>query len=133
MSTSLASELTLRYTLTITIMTSALSSLFPVMAETTPGISFDQYVVGLGYSYWAIGLSALVSQPLALAFGKRLVYITHFGAAAFINIWTAYISTNGSWIVRSLLLGFSTGPVFILVEVSLTDIVSLFLWHVRSS
>jgi hypothetical protein len=97
------------------------------MAEMTPGISFDQYIVGLGYSYWAIGLSALVSQPLALAFGKRLVYVSHMAAAAIINVWTAYIDSNGSWIARSLLLGFATGPIFILVEVSLTDIVGLAL------
>jgi MFS family permease len=78
---------------------------------------------GTGYSYWAIGFGAIFFQPLALAFGKRPVFIFSALANGLINIWTVYLTGNGSWIVSRLVLGFSAGPSFCLVETAIADIV----------
>lgn len=102
---------------------SALSAIYEPLSEQT-GLTLDQLNVGAGYSYFLIGLSALILQPAALAFGKRPVYVLTAAASAGINAWTAFVDGNSQWIAIKLLLGFTGGPAFTLIEVSIADYVS---------
>lgn len=91
--------------------------------STQTGLTLDQLNVGSGYSYFLIGLSTLILQPAALAFGKRPVYVLSAAASAAITIWLAFVKGNSQWIGIKLLLGFTSGPSFSLVEVSIADYV----------
>jgi len=112
-----------RYTFTTAMGASALGAVYEPLSEQT-GLTLDQLNVGAGYSYFLIGLSTLILQPAALAFGKRPVYLLTMVASAAITIWIAYVKGNSQWIVIKLLLGFTGGPAFSLVEVSIADYVS---------
>jgi MFS family permease len=102
---------------------SALGAIYEPLSEQT-GLTLDQLNVGAGYSYFLLGLSTLILQPAALAFGKRPVYLLTMAGSAAITIWTAFVRGNSQWIAIKLLLGFLGGPAFSLVEVSIADYVS---------
>ncbi len=79
--------------------------------------------------YLFIGISCLISQPGALAIGKRPVYIASSLAAGFVLLWVIYGQGNGNWIAGRLVLGFVLTPQFTLVEVSIADV---FFMHERA-
>lgn len=112
-----------RYTFTTAMGASALGAIYEPLSEQT-GLTLDQLNVGAGYSYFLLGLSTLILQPAALAFGKRPVYLLTMAGSAAITIWTAFVRGNSQWIAIKLLLGFLGGPAFSLVEVSIADYVS---------
>ncbi|WRT67561.1 uncharacterized protein IL334_004533 [Kwoniella shivajii] len=116
------------YTITATILSSDLYSVFDPLSDST-GLSLDQLNVGTGYLYLFIGVSTLISQPASLAFGKRPTYLVSAFGAALVNIWTAFAKGNSQWIASRLLLGFFISPSFTLVEVSIADV---FFLHERS-
>ncbi|WWC93538.1 hypothetical protein V866_000373 [Kwoniella sp. B9012] len=109
------------YTFASAFSVASLSAIYVPLTEAT-GLTLDQLNAGSGYSYFLIGLSTLIFQPAALAYGKRPVYILSNVAACGLQVWTAYVSGNSQWIARCLLLGFMGGPSFSLVEVSIADI-----------
>ncbi|WVQ73910.1 hypothetical protein IAR50_003491 [Cryptococcus sp. DSM 104548] len=116
------------YTVSATVLSSDLYSIFDPLSVST-NLSLDQLNEGTGYLYLFIGISTLISQPCALAFGKKPVYlVSAFGAAA-VNIWTAFAKGNAQWVASRLLLGFFISPSFTLIEVSIADI---FFLHERS-
>lgn len=112
-----------RYTISVTILSSDLYSVFDPLSAST-GLSLDQLNVGTGYLYLFIGISTLISQPCSMAFGKKPTYLVSAFGAALVNLWTAFARGNGQWIASRLLLGFFISPSFTLVEVSVADVVS---------
>ncbi|KIR53971.1 hypothetical protein I315_03594 [Cryptococcus gattii Ru294] len=117
-----------RYTISVTILSSDLYSVFDPLSAST-GLSLDQLNVGTGYLYLFIGISTLISQPCSMAFGKKSTYLVSAFGAALVNLWTAFARGNGQWIASRLLLGFFISPSFTLVEVSVADV---FFLHERS-
>lgn len=75
-----------------------------------------------------LGWGGLITQPLALTFGKRPVFlITTLGHLATV-IWQVYISSEGMWHANKVLQGLFTAPIEMLIEVSIAD---LFFAHER--
>jgi MFS family permease len=111
------------YTFSMAMLASYLGPLLVVYSDST-GLTIDQLVAGMGYSYWAIGFSSVIFQPMSLAIGKRPVIVISALAGGLINMWTVYLSGNGSWIAQRFLLGLASGPSFALAEVVIADVVS---------
>jgi hypothetical protein len=44
-------------------------------------------------------------------------------------IWAPYTTSNGQWIANKILQGFFGAPIESLCEISVSDLVSLTLWH----
>lgn len=95
-----------------------------------------------------VGFAPLITNPLALVFGKRGVYLvsllatgtvtlpsdTQYGntcshslffiTAGAIAFWSPHITSNSLWVARSVLTGFFISPIFALTELSIADVVS---------
>lgn len=101
---------------------SALFAIFVPIGEAT-GLTIDQLNQGTGYAYLPIGIGPLFLNPLALAYGKRPVYIVTALISTGLIFWTPYASSYGQWISNRLLVGFAGSPSFALTEVSISDVV----------
>ncbi|WWC62615.1 uncharacterized protein I303_105212 [Kwoniella dejecticola CBS 10117] len=116
------------YTFAVAVSATSLYSIYGPLSDAI-GLTLDELNVGAGYSYWAIGISSCIIQPCAIAFGKRPIFILAALSGGLLFIWTNYISSNSLWILSRLLIGFSGGPSFSLVEIAITDV---FFLHQRA-
>ncbi|WRT66196.1 uncharacterized protein IL334_003149 [Kwoniella shivajii] len=115
------------YQFVVNLQAAVLYAIYVPLSDET-GLTLDQLNAGTGYLYLFIGISAIISQPLALGYGKRPIYIISTFACALLNVWTAYIPSNSQWIGSRLLLGFFLSPAYALIQVSITDV---FFMHER--
>lgn len=95
----------------------------PIQEQT--GLSLDNLNSGVGYTYLAIGLGASITQPIALAIGKRPVYLFSCLALGTYYFWVVKQRAFGTWIAQAVIYGFLQSPIFTLPELSLSDTVSL--------
>ncbi|KAF7128679.1 hypothetical protein CNMCM5793_003530 [Aspergillus hiratsukae] len=104
------------------------SVLTPISDET--GISISDLNLGTGLMFLFLGWSCLIWQPIALAYGRRGVYITSCILAIGPMIWTAYSHSSHVWYAHRILLGICSAPVESLPEISVPD---LFFAHERGT
>ncbi|WWC70366.1 uncharacterized protein I206_104316 [Kwoniella pini CBS 10737] len=116
------------YQFVVNLQAAVLYAIYTPLIE-EKGLSLDQLNAGTGYLYLFIGIAAIFTQPLALGYGKRPIYIISTFACALLNIWTVYIPNNSQWIGSRLLLGFFLSPAYTLIQVSIVDV---FFVHERS-
>lgn len=120
------------------IASASLYSVLTPISENT-GIPLSTLNEGTGYSefrltwpprsvltlpvFLLLGWGGLITQPLAMTFGKRPVYLAtmvgHLGTV----IWMGYINNRSEWLANKVLQGFFAAPIEMLVEVSFADIV----------
>jgi hypothetical protein len=112
-----------RYTLAAALSASSLFAIFLPLSEAT-GLSLEQLNAGTGFSYFPIGFGPLLLQPLALALGKRPVYVGTAFVIAGVVLWMPSATGYGQWVANRLLFGFFGSPSFAMVEVSISDVVS---------
>jgi MFS family permease len=112
----------LLYTIATCVLSSVLYSVYTPLGDDN-GLTLDQLNAGQGYMYLFIGLACLFTQPMALAYGKKPMYIASSLATGLVNLWVIYGKGNGQWIACRLLLGLALSPQFALVEVSIADVV----------
>ncbi|KAL1404956.1 hypothetical protein Q8F55_008568 [Vanrija albida] len=110
------------YTLTAGIAGTAFNSvLLPFSAES--GVPLGDLIAGIGYMFLLLGWGGLVTQPLAMTFGKRPMYlisqIGHLGMVC----WMPFIHSSGIWFANRILVGIFVSPIEMLVEISIADIV----------
>lgn len=125
----LSTACTLLYTAVIAAAFGSTPTVIVQIADST-GLSSNDLVVGVGYTFLTFGWGCLIWQPLALQYGKRPMYLLSVLGTVAIMVWTPYCNTNGQWIANKLLQGFFGAPVESLSEISLTD---LYFVHERGT
>ncbi|WRT66195.1 uncharacterized protein IL334_003148 [Kwoniella shivajii] len=115
------------YQFVVNLQAASLYAVYEPLSENT-GLSLNDLNAGVGYFYLFIGIACIFSQPLALGFGKKPIYIISALACCLLNLWTAFVDTNAQWIGSRLLLGFFISPSYTLIQVSISDV---FFMHER--
>lgn len=110
------------YTFTNGFASSNLYSILTPLSQTHPQLTLAVLNAGTGYLFLLAGFGLLFWQPLALQYGKRLVYVVSMAALAGMSVWGAFISTKGQWYARSVLSGFFASPIEALPESSVADL-----------
>lgn len=105
---------------------------YSVLSDITrdTGISTAALVQGTGLQFLFLGWGCLVTQPLALTYGRRGIYLMSLLFTVPLMVWTAYSRTEGEWYAQRILLGLVTTPIEALPEVSIPDI---FFAHERGA
>ncbi|KIW91773.1 uncharacterized protein Z519_07743 [Cladophialophora bantiana CBS 173.52] len=99
-----------------------------VQISNSTGLTINDLVVGVGYTFLTFGWGCLIWQPLAMQYGKRPMYLISILVTVALMAWTPYCKSNAQWIANKLLQGFFGAPVESLSEISLTD---LYFQHER--
>ncbi|KAF7550001.1 hypothetical protein G7046_g8159 [Stylonectria norvegica] len=105
---------------------------YSVLADITrdTGISTAGLVQGTGVQFLFLGWGCLLTQPLALTYGRRGVYLFSLLFTVPIMVWTAYSTSESEWYGHRILLGIINTPIEALPEVSIPD---LFFAHERGA
>ncbi|KAL1404950.1 hypothetical protein Q8F55_008562 [Vanrija albida] len=115
------------YTVTSGFAACSLYSVLTPLSE-EKGIPLSTLNAGTGYMFLLLGWGGIITQPLALTFGKRPMYmasqIGHLGCV----IWMVYINSEAQWLANKVLQGLFTAPIEMLIEVSIAD---MFFAHER--
>ncbi|RYP46195.1 hypothetical protein DL769_011408 [Monosporascus sp. CRB-8-3] len=94
------------------------------------GIRVSELNLGTGLMFLFLGWGCLIWQPIALAYGRRGVYIASVVLSIVPMVWATYSSGVGQWYAHRSLLGLLAAPVESLPEVSVPD---LFFAHERGN
>ncbi|KFG84180.1 Major Facilitator Superfamily protein [Metarhizium anisopliae] len=124
-----AVAMVLVYTLGVGMPTTLQYSVLSDITKET-GISTAALVQGTGVMFLFLGWGCLLTQPIALAYGRRGMYLMSLLATVPLMVWTAYSRSAGEWYAHRILLGLFASPIEALPEVSIPDI---FFAHERGS
>lgn len=105
---------------------------YSVIANITAdtGISTADLVQGNGVMFLFLGWGCLIWQPIAIAYGRRGVYLASVLFTVPLMVWTAYSSSAGVWYAHRIIIGVLTAPIESLPEISIPD---LFFAHERGT
>ena len=117
------------YVFAIGIATAVQYSVLTQIADDT-GITVSQLNLGTGLMFLFLGWACLIWQPLAVAYGRRGVFIVSTILSIIPMVWAPYSKGPGQWYAHRILLGIFASPVESLPEVSVPD---LFFAHERGS
>ncbi|KAH6980644.1 major facilitator superfamily domain-containing protein [Ilyonectria sp. MPI-CAGE-AT-0026] len=93
-----------------------------VLIERDTGISIGDLSTGNGLMFLFLGWGTLITQCIALNYGRRPTLIVSMLGTALANLWTAYISSRGEFFANRIILGTLASPVETLLEVIIADI-----------
>ncbi|KXJ89489.1 major facilitator superfamily domain-containing protein [Microdochium bolleyi] len=93
-----------------------------LLIEKDTGISVADLSTGNGIMFLFLGWGCLITQAVALTFGRRVTFLVAAILSAAVSLWTAYISSRGEWFVNRILLGIAASPQETLIEVVIGDI-----------
>lgn len=96
------------------------SILIPIQNDT--GIPLSTLNAATGYFFLLLGWGGLITQPLALMFGKRGVYLLSMLGSIGCLIWNVHVKSSGDWIANKVIHGLFVSPIEMLVETSITDV-----------
>jgi MFS family permease len=102
-------------------MISGLSPAY-VLIEEDIGISVADLSTGNGIMYLMMGWGTVLTQRLALTFGRRSTLVGSAILVTAITIWTAFISTRGEFFANRFLLGTFVSPQETLIEIIVGDL-----------
>jgi MFS family permease len=86
------------------------------------GISTANLVQGTGLMFLFFGWACLIWQPLALAYGRRGVYLITMLLTVPMMEWTAYSTSSREWVAHRVLIGIIASPIESLCEVTIFDL-----------
>ncbi|KAL4782351.1 major facilitator superfamily domain-containing protein [Aspergillus varians] len=85
------------------------------------GISLENINTGQGIMYLGFGWGCLITQPLAINYGRRPVLVLSLLVFSLFTLWTAYIDTVGVWYLNRVLSGIAYSPIESLIELCVAD------------
>lgn len=102
-------------------MISGLSPAYILIEEDT-GISVADLSTGNGLMYLMMGWGTVVTQRLALTFGRRSTLVGSAVLVSACTIWTAFVKSRGEFFANRFLLGTFTSPQETLIEIIVGDL-----------
>ncbi|KAF7550133.1 hypothetical protein G7Z17_g5921 [Cylindrodendrum hubeiense] len=102
-------------------MISGLSPAYILIEEDT-GISIADLSTGNGLLFLFLGWGTMITQCLALNYGRRLTLVISIILTSAVTLWTAYVETKGEYFANRILLGIVSSPQETLIEVIIGDI-----------
>ncbi|KAM0326725.1 hypothetical protein ACHAQA_006598 [Verticillium albo-atrum] len=117
------------YTFGIGIATAVQYSVLTQIAE-AQDLHVSQLNLGTGLMFLFLGWGCLLWQPVALAYGRRGVYLASIVLCIVPMVWAPFSSGAGQWYAHRILLGLFAAPVESLPEISVPD---LFFAHERGT
>lgn len=87
------------YTMGICFCAGSLAAIYAPVSEAT-GLSLDDLNSGVGYLYLGMGLFQILTQSLALAIGKRPVYVVSILLAGAYPFWITKVRSSVSWVLE---------------------------------
>jgi MFS family permease len=102
-------------------MISGLSPAYVLIEEDT-GISVADLSTGNGIMYLMMGWGTVLTQRVALTFGRRSTLVGSAVLVTAMTIWTAFVSTRGEFFANRFLLGTFTSPQETLIEIIVGDL-----------
>ncbi|CAH0027566.1 unnamed protein product [Clonostachys rhizophaga] len=100
---------------------SGLSPAYVMISEDT-GISIADLSTANGVFYLFLGWGTLITQQLALSYGRRPVLVASSVLTTFVTLWSAYVRSQGEFYVNRIILGIVSSPMETLIEVIIGDI-----------
>ncbi|KAI7464107.1 MFS general substrate transporter [Hortaea werneckii] len=110
-------------------MISGLSPAYNLIQEDT-GISVADLSTGNGLMYLFMGWGAVVTQRIALDYGRRVTLVASAILVTAMTIWTAFVGSKGEFFANRVLLGTFTSPQETLMELIVGD---LYFTHERGA
>ena len=81
-----------------------------ILIEEDTGISVADLSTGNGLMYLMMGWGTVLTQRIALTFGRRSTLVGSAILVTAMTIWTAFVSTRGEFFANRFLLGTFTSP-----------------------
>ncbi|KAF9891711.1 hypothetical protein FE257_003723 [Aspergillus nanangensis] len=98
----------------------ALSSAYLIIEEET-SISMTDLNLGNGLMYLFFGWGSMLSQPLALNFGRRPSAVISIFITSFLVLWASFMKTSAEWYANRILVGIFFSGIESLIELCVTD------------
>lgn len=92
-----------------------------LLIERDTGISQTDLNLGNGLMYLGFAFANLITQPLALNFGRRPAAVYSMFVTSFLVLWAAYIQTAPEWYANRILIGICYSGIECLIELCITD------------
>ncbi|KAM5346720.1 hypothetical protein ACJ41O_009725 [Fusarium nematophilum] len=102
-------------------MISGLSPAY-ILIEQDTGISIADLSTGNGLLFLFLGWGTMITQCLALNYGRRLTLVVSIILTTGVTLWTAYVQGRGEFFANRILLGIVSSPQETLIEVIIGDI-----------
>jgi MFS family permease len=93
-----------------------------ILIEQDTGISIADLSTGNGIMFLFLGWGTLITQCLALNYGRRPVLIISMLLSVAVTLWTAYVKSRGEFFINRILLGILCSPQETLIEVVIGDL-----------
>ncbi|KAH8892173.1 MFS general substrate transporter [Thozetella sp. PMI_491] len=97
-----------------------LSPAYLLIQEET-GISLADLNTGNGLMYLFFGFGNLLTQPLALNFGRRPAAVFSLLITSFLVLWASFMKTSAEWYANRILIGIFFSGIESLIELCITD------------
>ncbi|KAK0384267.1 hypothetical protein NLU13_8355 [Sarocladium strictum] len=93
-----------------------------LLIEKDTGISVSDLSTGNGIMFLFLGWGTLITQCVALNWGRRSVLVVSGVLSGAVSLWTAYVQSRGEFFVNRIILGIVASPQETLIEVIIGDI-----------
>ncbi|KAL4953953.1 major facilitator superfamily domain-containing protein [Aspergillus filifer] len=102
-------------------MISGLSPAY-ILIESHTGISVADLSTGNGILYLFMGWGTMITQSLALKYGRRPVLVGCMVLVTAMTVWTAFVRSRGEFFANRILLGIFASPQETLIEIIIGDV-----------
>lgn len=92
-----------------------------LLIEEETGITVEALNTGNGLMYLFFGFGNLITQPLALNFGRRPCAFFAIFITSFLVLWCSYMQTTAEWYANRILIGIILSGIESLMEICITD------------
>lgn len=93
-----------------------------LMIEADTGISVADLSTGNGLMYLFLGWGTLITQNVALTYGRRITLVASILLTTFATLWSAYVESRAELFVNRIILGIVSSPMETLIEVIIGDV-----------